>query len=254
MKFSQLAPFASALGFFWSVTIFAIEPFSVEQREAGTALAAELRMMQPVETRITGVLRIRARRARNSEEIPVIYEVVLGDRDWETIFETRGVNEHAAERLVVAHGTNQPNRYFYSRATNVSDKAPLPRPLEPEKLSTPFAGSDFSVGDLGLEFLHWPEHYRLKGEMRLGQPCYVLESRHPANPGGIFRVKTWVEKESGGILIAEFYDAKNVLVKEFSLSGSSFKKINGKYQLEKMEIRSPRSGSETVLKFNLPRD
>ena len=254
MNFSRLSPLALTLGILSGFSLFAAEPFSDDQREAGIALAAELRMMQPVETQVTGTLRIRSRRTHSSEEIPVMYQVVLGDRDWETVFETRGVDDHPAERLVVAHGTNQPNRYLYSRATNVSDKAPVPRPLEPEKLSTPFAGSDFAVSDLGLEFLHWPEQYRLKGEMRLSHPCYVLESRNSASPGGISRVKTWIEKESGGILIAEFYDAKNTLVKEFSLSGSSFKKINGKYQLEKMEIRSPRAGSETVLKFNLPRD
>ena len=234
------------------------ESFSEEQRTEGAKLVHELRAFQPAEAELSGVLRIRSRRTRSTEEIPVSYKVVMGAAEsgaaeWETIFETKPTAARPAERLVVSHGTTQTNRYLYVRGSNTTDRLAVPAPLAASELDQPFAGSDFAIGDLGLEFLHWPVHYRLKGEMRLSKPCYVLESR---NPGGkqIVRVKTWIEKESGGILIAEFYDAKNTMVKEFSLSGSSFKKVNGKYQLEKMEIRSPKERSETELKFNLPRD
>ena len=116
--------------------------------------------------------------------------------------------------------------------------------------SIPLAGSDFSLADLGLEYLHWPVQRQLKGEMRLGQPCYVLESSNPQG-GEIVRVKSDIDKDSGGLLIAEAYDTRGHLVKEFSLHGSSFKKVNGRWQLEKMDIRNKKTGSHTELKFDL---
>ena len=89
--------------------------------------------------------------------------------------------------------------------------------------------------------------------MRISQPCYVLESINP-NGEKIVRVKSYIEKKSGSPLIAEAYDGAKEMVKEFSLGGSSVKKINGVWQLKKMTIRSPKNKSETVLEFDLPRD
>ena len=89
--------------------------------------------------------------------------------------------------------------------------------------------------------------------MRLGQACYVLESIHPDAPL-VVRVKSWIDKDSGGLLIAEAYDRNKKLVKEFSLAGSSFKKVNGQVQLRRMKIRSPQKKSETVLEFDLPEE
>ena len=45
----------------------------------------------------------------------------------------------------------------------------------------PFAGSDFWIADLGLEFFHWPEQKVLKKEFRRNCSCVVLESTNP-NP------------------------------------------------------------------------
>jgi hypothetical protein len=89
--------------------------------------------------------------------------------------------------------------------------------------------------------------------MRLGRPCYVLESINPDAPS-VVRVKSYIDKESGGILVAEGYDRNKKLVKDFSLGGSSFKKVNGQWQLKKMKISSPRKDSETVLEFDLPQE
>jgi hypothetical protein len=53
------------------------------------------------------------------------------------------------------------------------------------------------------------------------------------------------------LLIAEGFDAQGHLIKEFSLHGSSFKKVNGHWRLEKMDIRSPKNHSQTELKFDM---
>jgi hypothetical protein len=87
--------------------------------------------------------------------------------------------------------------------------------------------------------------------MRLGQSCYVLESRDEGAKS-IVRVKSYIDKESNGLLIAEGYDSIEHLVKEFSLHGSSFKKVNGHWRLEKMSIRDVKKHSQTELKFDIP--
>ncbi len=113
----------------------------------------------------------------------------------------------------------------------------------------PFAGSDFWLGDLGLEFFHWPEQKILKHEMRRGRSCQVLESTNPnPSPNGYSRVVSWIDNETLGIVQAEAYDAKGKLLKEFY--PKSFKKVNGQWELQEMEIRNDQTGSRTRLEFN----
>ncbi len=220
--------------------------------ETGDALAEQLRSMQPEEsTEITGVLKIRASKRR--ADIPVLCRVVTNGNSWQVIYETRPTASCGAEKLIVIRSVNQPNKYLYSCAPSPGGILPDPKPLVSSDANIPFAGSDFWLTELGFEFLRWPIQRKLPGEMRIGQPCYVLESINPEAPL-VVRVKSWIEKESGGLLIAEAYDRNKKIVKEFSLAGSSFKKVNGRWQLKKMKISSPQTESETVLEFDLPKD
>lgn len=114
----------------------------------------------------------------------------------------------------------------------------------------PFANSDFWVADLGLEFFHWPAQKVLKHEMRRGQACEVLESMNPEpSTNGYSRVVSWIDNDTGGIVHAEAFDAKGKLLKEFN--PKEFKKVNGQWQLQEMEIRNVQTGSRTRLEFNL---
>jgi hypothetical protein len=117
---------------------------------------------------------------------------------------------------------------------------------------TPFAGSDFWICDLGLEFFHWPAQKVLPKPTNLvrGRDYTLLESTNP-NPStnGYSRVLTWIDKETGGILQAEAYDASGRLLKEFA--PKSFKKVNGQWELQEMEIRNVQTGSRTRLEFDL---
>ena len=117
----------------------------------------------------------------------------------------------------------------------------------------PFAGSDFSPADLGLEFLHWPAQKLIKGEMRMGRWCDVLESAHPQPPPGAYaRVVSWVDHETGGLIRAEAHDARGRLVKTFSLR--NFKKVDGRWQLKEMEIINETADTRTRLEFDLTVD
>jgi hypothetical protein len=225
------------------------DPPATNDTAAGQALAQKIRSAVPEErTNFHGTLIIRA--GGQTRTAPVLCRVAVHDDTWETDYLTGATTNAGAERLAVIHRANGPNAYRFARAPAAA--APLPEPAEisaAQAAATPLAGSDFSLADLGLEFLHWPQQRQLKGEMRLGQPCYVLESRGP-EAGGIARVKSYIDKESNGLLIAEGYDAQGHLVKEFSLHGSSFKKVNGHWRLEKIGIRNVRNHSQTELRYD----
>ncbi len=215
----------------------------------GEALAQRLRSAEPDEnSEIHGTLIIRA--GKELTRVPVVCRVVLKGATWETEYETAATTNIGAEELVVVHGTNGPNEYLYARAPRPGTALAKPEPLPMADTGIPLAGSDFSLADLGLEFLHWPQQQRLPDETRLGQACYVLESRNPAG-GEIVRVKSDIDQETGGLLIATAYDSSGHVIKEFSLHGSSFKKVNGHWRLEKMEIRNHKLHSQTELKFDI---
>jgi hypothetical protein len=123
--------------------------------------------------------------------------------------------------------------------------------LSSEELTLPFAGSDFFVSDLGLEFLQWPQQRLLKKEMRRSRFCDVLESTNP-RPGkdGYSRVVSWVELEQPhGIVHADAYDAGGKIIKRFD--PTEFEKVQGQYQLQEMEIRNIKTGSRTRIEFDL---
>jgi hypothetical protein len=226
------------------------EPSAPGDPTAGKSLAEQIRNAAPEEnSQISGTLIIRA--GDQTRNVPVVCRVIVHDNSWESDYDTSATAGGGGEQLIVVHRTNAPVEYLYARAPAPSAPLPKPAPISSaEAAATPLAGSDFSAADLGLDFLHWPEQRQLKGEMRLGQPCYVLESRNPEGKS-IVRVKSYIDKESSGLLIAEGYDAADHLVKNFSLSGSSFKKVNGHYRLEKMDIRDLKKHSRTELKFDM---
>ena len=117
----------------------------------------------------------------------------------------------------------------------------------------PFAGSDFWLADLGLEFFHWPQQKILPKTINLkrGRAYTLLESTNP-NPStnGYSHVLSWIDQETGGILQAEAYDAQGKLLKEFE-PGSFQKDVNGQRQLQEMDIRNVQTGSRTRLEFDL---
>ena len=114
-----------------------------------------------------------------------------------------------------------------------------------------FSQSDFWAVDLGLEFFHWPAQKVLPKTTNLkrGRDYTLLESTNP-NPAtnGYSRVLTWIDKETGGILEAEAYDFNGKLLKDFA--PKSFKKVNGQWELQEMEIRNVQTGSRTRLEFD----
>jgi hypothetical protein len=217
-------------------------------RSEGETLAADLRNQKPSEnTEVTGILKMRDANGKRTESVLRV-RTVLGGKSWDAIYEVQPALERGAEKLIVVHEENSPNRYRLAQAR--SKDAVLPDPAVCIQLMAPFARSDFWIADLGLEFFHWPAQRLTRKEMRLGRACKVLESINPEPaPGAYARVLSWIDSETDGLLRAEAYDASNKLVKEFSVG--SFKKIKGRWELQDIEIRNVRTDSRTRLEFDL---
>ena len=224
-------------------------PGRPEEFAAGQALAEHLRSAVPEEnSEFHGRLIIKSegasRRSRSSAGLPSTRPT--GRR----IMKRPGPPNPARSASWCCTAPTGPTNISMRGPRRLPPHCPNPRPCRRRMFPLPWPGSDFSLADLGLEFLHWPVQRQLKGEMRLGEPCYVLESSDP-QARDIVRVKSDIDKEFGAPLIADAYDAQGHVVKEYSLHGSSFKKVNGRWQVEKMEIRNKKTGSHTELKFDL---
>jgi Outer membrane lipoprotein-sorting protein len=225
----------------------------------GHQLAGQILEQRPAEDLTnTGELDIRNRHG-NHFQISVTCKTIVTEGDWRSVYQANLTNRTVT--LLVIHPTAQPDIYFYD--TNFTGQVPVlgdipllghlfrSHPISGAALMSPFAGSDFWLCDLGLEFFHWPVQKILKSyEMRRGRACKVLESTNPnPSPNGYSRVVSWIDNETLGIVQAEAYDAKGKLLKEFY--PKSFKKVNGQWELQEMEIRNDQTGSRTRLEFNL---
>jgi hypothetical protein len=196
----------------------------------------------------TGALTIRANGSRTA--IPVQIETIVTDSNWQAAYSAKvspGAKVDAAgdcTSLRITHCDNLPNAYAVARVNS-----PV-RVGGPDDLVRPFAGSDYWVGDLGLEFFHWPQQRVIKKEFHRQCACMVLESTNP-NPAAnsYSRVVAWVDEDSLGIVDANAYDASGKKLKNFY--PKSLEKVNGQYQLESMVMENLQTGSKSVFEFDL---
>ncbi len=213
------------------------DPATAERE--GRELAHQLCELRP-EANLTNTGKLVIRIAKKPrQEIPFTSRLRLTETNWTTAYEAiPDTNRPVA--FSVEHRAETPNRY------SVAGTALLPN----DQTMTPFAGSDFWLADLGLEFFHWPAQRLWKREMRRGKSCQVLESRRPESwTNGYARVVSWIHTESVAVVQAEAYDARGKLLKEFR--PTAVEKVNGAWQLKEMEIENVQTGSRTTLVFDL---
>jgi hypothetical protein len=239
---------AAAATIFFAVGAFAETTNDLSDAEIqGRHLAQQILEEQPVTNLVqTGVLRIRG---SNRVDVPIQFQTTIKPVNWCARYETVSSNRVL---LIVIHETEKPNHYALFEGLPKLGEAvdQIGTDLPNSKTMIPFAGSDFWIADLGLEFFHWPEQKILRHDMKRGRSCEVLESTNP-NPStnGYSRVVSWIDNETLGIVHAEAYDSKNKLLKEFD--PKSFKKVNGQWELQEMEIRNDQTGSRTRLEFDV---
>jgi len=251
-------PFSAALVLFFAVGVTAETTNDLSDAKIqGRHLARQLYEARPAGNFTnTGVMIIRDAKG-NRMEFSLTCEIITTPTNWMSIYETAKTNSNgfaSGTRLKIVHTDNQSDHYTWNNSYS-ADSFPVASGMGEMKWSGtqwthPFPGGDFWAVDLGLEFFHWPEQKILKSEMRRSRPCQVLESTNP-NPStnGYSRVVSWIDNESNGIVHAEAYDANGKLLKEFD--PKSFKKVNGQWELQDMEIRNVQTGSRTRLEFDL---
>jgi Outer membrane lipoprotein-sorting protein len=213
-------------------------PPGADPKAVAQELVQNLRSAMPEEnTVLTGVLKIRDRDGA-TRPVPIECTVEAGKKSWRSVYQT--FSNGVPERLAIVHWPNKPNDYFYARGTNEL------RPVPAAQANLPIGGSDFWLTDLGLDFLHWPQQRIIKTEMRKSRWCNVLESINPKPaPGGYGKVISWLDKETGGPLLAEAYDAGNKVLKNFELKSVK------KGQLHEISIYNTQTKSTTRLEFDL---
>ena len=215
----------------------------------GRDLARQLCELRPGED-LTNASTLLIRPAKGRKrELPLLTVTTLTATNWMAVYETPpGTNASDGQRLTVTHAGVEPNQYTLSRwqTNEVVGCGGLPERASP---MSPFAGSDFWLADLGLEFLHWPAQKILKKELKKGQSCAVLESQNPGPAtNGYSRVVSWIDIDTGGIVQADAYDPKGKLLKEFELKEAE--KVNGQWQVSELLMRNTQTGSRTTLRFN----
>jgi hypothetical protein len=207
----------------------------------GQEMAIRLRSSGPEEnSELSGVLEITANDGRQ-RFVPIVSKITVATSNWQVLYRSFPTNGAPSETLTIVHAPGQSNRYELSIGT-----APNASAL----LTHSFAGSDFWLMDLGLEFFHWPQQRALRAEMSRSRPCRVLESATPQPaPGGYARVLSWIDNETSGVLQAEAYDQQGKLLKKFALG--PIEKVRGEWRLREMRIRNAQTRQRTELKFDL---
>ena len=245
------APIALALILFPGVaanaqTTNGLSPAEIQGRQ----LAAEILSETPTTNFTqTGVIRIRGSEGPTTN-IPITFTTSLAGSSWCVTYTAKFDNPPAVENLSITHQDGLPNRYNFDKDDKM-DEGIRPMPiLKQSQIMSPFAGSDFWIADLGLEFFHWPEQKIIGHESRRTRDCAELESDNPDPTAGSYsRVVTWIDNQTLGIIHAEAYDADNKLLKVFD--PKSLKKVNGQWELQDIEIRNVQTRSRTRIRFDL---
>ena len=140
----------------------------------GAALAQEIRSASPQEEfEFKGWLRL-SRPDQDSREIPFTSKLSRQETGWIVSY-TAQLSASRSEILRIHHFTNQPSRFEFQRGGTLQQLAGGP--------TNSFAGSDFALMDLGLEFFQWPRQILATREMRKGRGCDVMEGGATATNG-----------------------------------------------------------------------
>ena len=221
------------------------------ERQARSLLARLLEQKPEQPATNSGFLKIRDANG-GQREIRARFEIVPGSGNWLNVYEAMPRPNSPSIKLTIIHSDAKPNQYLLD-GDSPGDPTSKPHSLSPQQIMAPFAGSDFWIADLGLEFLHWPEQRILRKQMRKGLSCDVLQSVNPQPFEGAYsRVVSWIainRPEDVVIVHAEAFDSHDKLLKEFD--PKKVEKINGVWQLEEMEIRNRQAGTRTRIDFNL---
>jgi len=193
---------------------------------------------------MTGTLTTRGKRDRSETKIQ--FDVELNEKGWVTSYSSKG--EKGETRIAIEHQGTESIRFHLKQPGEES-----PKDLSFAQSHQPFAGSAFWISDLAYpkcSFFLWPSQKLLKKEIRRGQSCFVLESIHPSpTPGEYAKAVSWIDEDTLGPVEIHTYDTDDKRWKEFR--PKSFKKVNGRYEVEELEIRDRKEDIRSTIEFDL---
>ena len=212
---------------------------AVEPLPDGNQLAKTIRNLIPEENvEIRTTMEVIELENKRFETEVVIQVEKLGLAQWQTTYKAKR-DEDVSEHWRIRREIGQPNRYEHKG-----------HPAKRTEILSSMAGSSFYIADFGMEFLHWPSQTVLKTQRRKSRHCHVLESRNPKPAKGEYhRVVSWVDKETGGILLADIYTAEAKPIKRFAVKGLT--KKDGRWQVDEMEMRDTKTRARSRLYFHL---
>ena len=223
-------------------TLNSTQLFGATADVEGQRLVRELRDLRPAQTfNNTGVMEIR-RQAR--QRVSVYLKTLVDGEQWHSVYGTA-----VGQTLVISQSHDGPNVYRSLPPAGVNEQLNIGAQRVLRNSLIPFAGSDFWMFDLGLEFLQWPVQRVIGSATRKTMKCHVLESVNPFPRRGAYsRVVSYISVKSKAIVTAEAFDHQGKLWKRFE--PKELRKVDGKYRLKKIEMRDFRTDSKTTLTFD----
>jgi len=210
---------------------------------AGKELAEKLLSLRPAENLTNQATLTLYSNRMEQGSVTIVIEIATGQNEWSTTYVVPGTGS-APDRLTVSRANDGSTFYGIGKCGG-----PKQASVGPEAF-TPIGGSDFTLADVGMEFLHWPTQRLLKKEVRRTQACDKLESIAPKDwPGDYVRVLSWFDIDTGGPVVVEAYNAKGKRVKEFR--PTKFEKVDGQYRVEEIEMTDLADKTKSILRFDL---
>ena len=216
----------------------------------GQALARDMRHTQLLNHKqISGALKTKGRRGKRSLKTLQLHTALLADH-WQSSFAATDPVNKETTILQISRSPSERPRYFLGQTGETETVESLDE-ISPSEAMQPFAGTDFWIADLGLEFFYWPEQRLLKEakiKMRKGISCFVPQSERPApDATGYSRVRSWISRDHGGLIYAEAYASDGQRVKTFEVA--DVEKIEGEWRIKELRIRDAVARSTTELVF-----
>lgn len=128
-------------------------------------------------------------------------------------------------------------------------------PVPASERTDPLRGSDLSLSDLSLEFLHWPKAQVIGEETVLTRKTWKIRLNPAVSEGDYGVVVVNIEQESGALLQVECYGWEGEFLKRCKVTKGS--RNDGVWRLrqlrvETMEPGTPRVRSRTYLDVMAP--
>ena len=242
MLFTQAVTCLAGAG---AAQVFSEPVVPADPAAAGKELAARLLSLQPASsTTNRATLTIRSGKS-NEVTVPLRIEVTVAADKWTTAYVQPARDGHREHRYIIERRADGTTNYQVQPDAE-SNTASW---LQGEAAMVPVAKSDFTLADMGMEFLHWPTQRLLKKEVRRTQSCDKLESIAPDGwTSEYVRVVSWFDIDTGGPVVVEAYDAEGRMVKEFR--PTQFKKVDGQYEVEEVEIKNELTKSSSTIRID----